>query len=134
MDVMVASKICRITCQKIWRRVSRKVSILSKMVLSTLDSGKVFSVTVSENKLGQMEPDTKVSGKRTRHMDAASSTMWMGMCSMVSGTKIKLTALEPTLTSMALSMKVIGLMIFRMERARRRGRMALSMKASTKRV
>ena len=112
------------TCSK------KKVSTLSRMVPCTAVSGSVASVTASVNRHGQMEHAMKENGRTTKLMDVAFSIMSMVMSSMVSGAVIRLTASAPTIMLTDRNTRAAGSMIYRMEAAKRPGKMVLSTKAS----
>ena len=110
---------------------AKRASTLSRMELYTVASGLDASAMVSASKLGQMVHATKANGRTIRRMVEEFSIMSMEMCLMESGAAIRLTALAPISMSMAQSMRVIGSMICKMEKGRKRGKTAQSMKACT---
>ena len=110
---------------------AKRVNTLSRMERYTVASGSGASDMVLASRLGQTAHATKVNGRTIRRMVEVSSIMSMEMCLMESGAAIRLTASAPISMSMAQSMRVIGSMICRMERERRRGKTAQSMKECT---
>lgn len=111
-----------------------KASTHLRMEQFIVASGKAPCVTALESNPGLMARDMKANGKTTRHMAVVCFTTWMATSSMGNGTKTRRTASEPTSTSMARSMRATGLTICKMARARRRGKMDLSMRECTVRA
>lgn len=64
---------------------------LSRVELSTQESGREASVMDSGISSGLMAPSMRVSGVRTEPMERVSSCMWTATSTMDSGLMIKLT-------------------------------------------
>ena len=87
-----------------------------KTKLDSKDNGKEITDTGLVFRYGLMVQNTRVTGRITKLMDKEPSGMCMVTNTMENGREIKLMVLENTLIATVQLMKVIGRMIFNMEK------------------
>ena len=94
-------------------------------------NGKVTYDKVTAFKYGLMEPNTKDNGIITKHKVVVNSLMSMGIFMMVTGKRIKHQDMALIFIIMGPVIKANGLMTISMDKAWRRGLMAVATKEST---
>jgi len=103
-----------------------------KTELGTRDSGKETCATDMAFKFGQMEQNTKATGRTTKLMATVSFGTCMATNTKENGNETRLMAMESTLTATGLPTKVTGATICNTVEALSSGTITQSMKASTR--
>ena len=113
------------------QREKNDLSILLIQVLLTMENGKVDSEMDKEHRHGQMELCIQGNGTTIEHKVKVNLCILTVMSTKATGSMIRLTDMEYTITLMELSMKDNGWMTFSTEKEKKAGKMVLFSKETT---